>query len=193
MSLAELKERLALLREAQQTEQQEKREHILEEKQYKKQLLLEQLDTIDLHRRVLAQAAAIRKEESRARQRFQQAVSQDETVLALQRTLEEKKQERQRLKQIKSKKAKTCEQTAAHMVRNTETHDNKILKEKSCEELELSLQRHIQKDAPYVVSSDRNTSDINTFKMLHRPVNVSFQIRRIFIIFYCLHSTYFAF
>lgn len=28
--------------------------------------------------------------------------------------------------------------------------------------------------------SDRNTSDINTFKMLHRPVNVSFQIRRIF-------------
>lgn len=60
MSLAELKERLALLREAQQTEQQEKREHILEEKQYKKQLLLEQLDTIDLHRRVLAQAAAIR-------------------------------------------------------------------------------------------------------------------------------------
>lgn len=62
MSLAELKERLALLREAQQTEQQEKREHILEEKQYKKQLLLEQLDTIDLHRRVLAQAAAIRSE-----------------------------------------------------------------------------------------------------------------------------------
>ncbi|KAE8289906.1 Cilia- and flagella-associated protein 99 [Larimichthys crocea] len=124
MSLAELKERLALLREAQQTEQQEKREHILEEKQYKKQLLLEQLDTIDLHRRVLAQAAAIRKEESRARQSFQQAVTQDETVLALQRTLEEKKQERQRLKQIKSKKAKTCEQTAAHTVRNTETHNN---------------------------------------------------------------------
>ncbi|KAG8013378.1 Cilia-and flagella-associated protein 99 [Nibea albiflora] len=114
MSLAELKERLALLREAQQTEQQEKREHILEEKQYKKQLLLEQLDTIDLHRRVLAQAAAIRKEERRARMSFQQAVTQDETVLALQRKLEEKQQERQRLKQIKSKKAKSCEQTAAH-------------------------------------------------------------------------------
>ena len=60
MSLVELKERLALLGEAQQTEQQEKREHILEEKQNKKQLLLEQLDTIELHRRALAQAAAIR-------------------------------------------------------------------------------------------------------------------------------------
>lgn len=68
--------------------------------------------------------ACCRKEESRARQSFQQAVTQDETVLALQRTLEEKKQERQRLKQIKSKKAKTCEQTAAHTVRNTETHNN---------------------------------------------------------------------
>lgn len=60
MSLAELKERLALLKEVQQTEQQEKREHILEVRQNKKQLLLEQMDTIDLHRRALAQAAAIR-------------------------------------------------------------------------------------------------------------------------------------
>lgn len=60
MSLAELKERLALLKEAQQTEQQEKQEKILEVRQNKKQLLLEQMDTIDLHRRALAQAAAIR-------------------------------------------------------------------------------------------------------------------------------------
>lgn len=60
MSLVELKERLALLKGSQQAEQQEKREHILEEKQNKRQLLLEQLDTINLHRRVLAHAAAIR-------------------------------------------------------------------------------------------------------------------------------------
>ncbi|XP_044023302.1 cilia- and flagella-associated protein 99 isoform X2 [Siniperca chuatsi] len=123
MSLAELKERLALLKEAQQTEQQEKREHILEEKQNKKQLLLEQLDTIDLHRRALAQAAAIRKGERKARLGFQQSVTQDMTVLALQRKLEEKKHERQRLKQIESKKAKTSKQAAAHTVRHTETHN----------------------------------------------------------------------
>lgn len=60
MSLVELKERLALLKEAQQTGQQEKRQHIMEEMQSKKQLLLEQLDTINIHRRVLTQAAAIR-------------------------------------------------------------------------------------------------------------------------------------
>ncbi|XP_054469248.1 cilia- and flagella-associated protein 99 [Anoplopoma fimbria] len=147
MSLVELKERLALLTEAQQTEKQEKREHILEEKQNKKQLLLEQLDTINFHTRVLAQAAAIRKEERKARPGFRQAMIQDETVLALQKKLEEKQLERQRLKQIESKKAKTAEQAAAH----TGTHNKKSLTEKSWEELELSLERHIQKDAPYVV------------------------------------------
>ncbi|XP_035530166.1 cilia- and flagella-associated protein 99 [Morone saxatilis] len=152
MSLLELKERLALLREAQQTEQQEKREHILEEKQSKKQLLSEQLDTIELHRRVLAQAAAIRKEERKTRLGFQQAVTQDETVLALQRKLEEKQRERQRLKQIESKKARTPEQAAAQAVGNTEAYNRKSLKEKSWEELEQSLERHIQKDTPYVVS-----------------------------------------
>ncbi|XP_078031178.1 cilia- and flagella-associated protein 99 isoform X1 [Epinephelus lanceolatus] len=152
MSLVELKERLALLREAQQTEQQEKREQILEEKQNKRQLLSEQLDTITLHTRALAQAAAIRREERKARLGFQQAASQDETVLALQKKLEEKQQERQKLKQIESKRAKTSEQAAAHTVRNTGTHNKKSLTQKSWEELELSLERHIQKNAPYVVS-----------------------------------------
>lgn len=60
MSLAELKERLAILKEAEQHEQQWRRERILEEKQNKEQLLLEQLDAIEVHRKVLAQAAASR-------------------------------------------------------------------------------------------------------------------------------------
>ncbi|XP_070835645.1 cilia- and flagella-associated protein 99 isoform X2 [Chaetodon trifascialis] len=168
MSLAELRERLALLKEAQQTEQQEKRERILEEKQNKKQLLLEQLDTIDLHRRALAQAAAIRREERKARLGFQQAVTQDEKVLALQRKLEEKQQERQRLKQSECERTAASEQAAGHTVRKTETHNRKSLKEKSWEELELSLERHIQRDAPHVVSPGGHLN------MLHGPVNVSF-------------------
>ncbi|XP_023268653.1 cilia- and flagella-associated protein 99 [Seriola lalandi dorsalis] len=150
MSLAELKERLALLKEVQQTEQLEKREHILEVRQNKKQLLLEQMDTIDLHRRALAQAVAIRKEERKARLGFRQTVTQDETLSALQKKLEEKQQERQRLKHTESNKAKTCEQAAVHT--NTGTHNKKSLKKKSWEELELSLEHHIQKDAPYAVS-----------------------------------------
>ncbi|KAM6917584.1 cilia- and flagella-associated protein 99 [Lycodopsis pacificus] len=143
MSLVEMKERLGLLREVQQTEQQERREHILEEKLNKKQLLLDKLDTINLHTRALAQAAAVRKEERKARP----AMIQDETVLALQKKLEEKKLERQRLKQTKSKKPQTSEQAAAQ----TGTHNKKSLPVKSWEELELSLERHLQKDAPYVV------------------------------------------
>ncbi|KAG7238516.1 hypothetical protein INR49_030789 [Caranx melampygus] len=152
MSLAELKERLALLKEVQQTEQQEKREHILEVRQNKKQLLLEQMDTIDLHRRALAQAAAIRKEEKKARLEVRQTVTQDETLLALQKKLEEKQQERRRLKQTESNKTKTCEQA----VRNTEAHSKKSLKETSWEELELSLEHHVQKEAPYA-GSQRET------------------------------------
>lgn len=62
MSLAELKERLARLKGAQQAEQQERRKRILEERENKKQQLLEKLDTINLRRSVLhaARAAAIR-------------------------------------------------------------------------------------------------------------------------------------
>ncbi|KAM8915058.1 cilia- and flagella-associated protein 99 isoform 2-T2 [Spinachia spinachia] len=105
MCLAELKERLALLKEAQQTEQHEKRELIMEEKQNKKQLLLEKLDIINVHTRALAQAAASRKEERKARLAFRQAMIQDESVLALQKKLEEKQLQRQRLKQTEGKKA----------------------------------------------------------------------------------------
>ncbi|XP_059209108.1 cilia- and flagella-associated protein 99 isoform X2 [Centropristis striata] len=99
-----------------------------------------------LQREKERQAAVIRKEERKARQGFRQEMTQSETVLALQKKLEEKQQERQRLKQIESK-AKPCEQAA-----NKGTHNKKSLTEKSWEELELSLERNIQKVAPYAVS-----------------------------------------
>ncbi|XP_037652282.1 cilia- and flagella-associated protein 99 isoform X1 [Sebastes umbrosus] len=52
MSLVELKVKLDFLREAQQTDQQEKRQHILEEKQNKKQLLLKKQEKIQEHQRL---------------------------------------------------------------------------------------------------------------------------------------------
>ncbi|XP_035850328.1 cilia- and flagella-associated protein 99 isoform X2 [Sander lucioperca] len=168
MSLVELKERLALLREAQQTEQQEKREHILEEKQNKKQLLLEQLDTINLHTRALAQAAVIRKKEREARPGFRQAMTRDDTVLALQKKLEEKQQERQRLKQIEGRKAKRSEQAAAHAEeRNTGTHDK--LDSEKLGGIGAELRASHPEGRSLCCFSDRNTQDIN---ILHRPVNV---------------------
>lgn len=69
-----------------------------------------------------------RKEERKARLRFQQAVTQDERVLALQKKLEDKKHERQRIKQTESKKAKTSEPAAAHTLRHTEKHDRVSMK-----------------------------------------------------------------
>ncbi|KAM3871377.1 cilia- and flagella-associated protein 99 [Diretmus argenteus] len=153
MSMAELKERLAILKEAEQCEQQRRREHILEEKQTKEQFLLEQLDAIKIHRKVLAQAAASRsgKEEKKARVGLQQAVAKDERVLALQKRLEEKQQERQRLRQNERNKTKTSEQATGGMVRRWK-HEKKTLEEKDWEELERSLERHVQKEAPEAIS-----------------------------------------
>ncbi|XP_037550796.1 cilia- and flagella-associated protein 99 [Nematolebias whitei] len=140
MSLAELKERLALLKQSERAEREERRGHILEEKQRKKQEMLEKLDTIELHRRVLAKATANRKEEKKAEQEFlQQVVAEDETVLALRKKLEEKKQERKRLKL--RERSKTCKQT------RVETGTKERLKVQSWEELEQSLARYIQDDS----------------------------------------------
>ncbi|KAM6912260.1 cilia- and flagella-associated protein 99 [Xenentodon cancila] len=64
MSLAELKERLALTKKKRQTEQEERRRHILQEKQKKRQLLQKKLETIELLSRMQAKAAAIKSGQS---------------------------------------------------------------------------------------------------------------------------------
>lgn len=60
MSLAELRERLARLREFEQCELEDRRQRIFQEKQLKEQLLLEQLDNISLRRTLAEQAALCR-------------------------------------------------------------------------------------------------------------------------------------
>ncbi|KAL0170573.1 hypothetical protein M9458_035169 [Cirrhinus mrigala] len=55
-----MRERLALLRESEQCELEDRRQRIFQEKQLKEQLLLEQLDNIAL-RRNLAEQAALRR------------------------------------------------------------------------------------------------------------------------------------
>ncbi|KAM4625089.1 cilia- and flagella-associated protein 99 [Polymixia lowei] len=163
MSLAELKERLAILKEAEQREQEERRGRILEEKHNKEQLLLEQLDAIDLHRKALAQAASRRKEEKKARLDLQQAVAEDDRVLALQKRLEEKQQERQKLKQNERNKTKTSEQAAVHIVKSGK-HEKKTLEEQHWAELERSLERHLQKEAPDTVSQRKTLKTLKTLK-----------------------------
>lgn len=60
MSLAELKERLALLRQNQQKEEEERRSNILQEKLKKQQQILETLDNINLYSQLLTKEAADR-------------------------------------------------------------------------------------------------------------------------------------
>lgn len=58
MSLAELRERLARLKDKEQQEQEKRRQMIFEEKQRKEQLLLEQLDIIAAQRTAARLATA---------------------------------------------------------------------------------------------------------------------------------------
>ncbi|XP_019909458.1 cilia- and flagella-associated protein 99 isoform X2 [Esox lucius] len=151
MSLAELRERLSLLRDAEQREQQDRRERILGDKQGREQLLLEQLDTISLHRAAQGQAAIRRQEEKRARQELRWGVHEDERVVALQRRLEEKKQERQKLKQSEKTKANTIEKSASEALKSW-NHRKHTLEEKHWADLERSLERQVQQEAPDTVS-----------------------------------------
>ncbi|PIO30077.1 hypothetical protein AB205_0069740, partial [Aquarana catesbeiana] len=60
MSIAELHERLSLLKEAERKAEEEKRDQILEEKQTKQQMLLDTLEQISLHRAAMGKAALLK-------------------------------------------------------------------------------------------------------------------------------------
>ncbi|XP_064811688.1 cilia- and flagella-associated protein 99 [Oncorhynchus masou masou] len=160
MSLAELRERLAMLRDAEHREHQDRRGRILEDKKSREQLLLEQLDTIALHRTALGQAAARRQEEKRARRELQQGVAEDERVVALQRRLEERQQERQRLKQGEKTKAKISEQSATHALKSW-NHRKQKLEEQHWADLEQRLERQVQQEAPNTLSQKKNTQGLD--------------------------------
>ncbi|KAM5283803.1 cilia- and flagella-associated protein 99 isoform 4-T4 [Hipposideros larvatus] len=93
MSIVELRERLARLKEAQQREEEEKRDRIIQGKRAKGQELQNTLEQISLCRSAMGRSAALRWEKKAAAPR---APSQDERVLELQRRIEEKAAERRR-------------------------------------------------------------------------------------------------
>ncbi|XP_053778171.1 cilia- and flagella-associated protein 99 isoform X2 [Desmodus rotundus] len=95
MSIVELRERLALLKEAQQREEEEKRDQIIQGKRTKSQELQNTLEQISLCRAAMGRSAALRWEEKKAA--APGAPSQDERVQELQRRIEERAAERRRL------------------------------------------------------------------------------------------------
>ncbi|XP_049997318.1 cilia- and flagella-associated protein 99 isoform X3 [Alexandromys fortis] len=96
MSVVELRERLALLKETQKREQEEKRDQIIQGKRAKSQKLQNTMEQISLCRAAMGRTAALRWEEKKARAASLGTPSQDERVLELQRRMEERAAERRR-------------------------------------------------------------------------------------------------
>uniref|UniRef100_A0A663DJY7 Cilia and flagella associated protein 99 n=1 Tax=Aquila chrysaetos chrysaetos TaxID=223781 RepID=A0A663DJY7_AQUCH len=96
MSIVELRERLALLREAQKAAEEEKRDQIIHEKQAKEQLLLDKLDQISLFRAELGRAAALKQEEKKRKSQSGERPVKDERILSLQKKIVEKTMERKK-------------------------------------------------------------------------------------------------
>ncbi|NWW42422.1 CFA99 protein, partial [Pedionomus torquatus] len=96
MSIVELRERLALLREAQKAAEEEKRDQIIHEKQAKEQLLLDKLDQISLFRAELGRAAALKREEKKLKPPSGERPMKDERILNLQKKIIEKTMERKK-------------------------------------------------------------------------------------------------
>ncbi|NXO69125.1 CFA99 protein, partial [Phainopepla nitens] len=95
MSIVELRERLALLKEAQKAAEEEKRDQIIYEKQAKEQLILDKLDQISQFRAELGRAAALKQEEKKKSQSGERPMK-DERILNLQKKIVEKAMERKK-------------------------------------------------------------------------------------------------
>ncbi|XP_027453420.2 cilia- and flagella-associated protein 99 isoform X2 [Zalophus californianus] len=96
MSVVELRERLALLKETQRREEEEKRDQIIQGKRTRSQELQNTVEQISLCRAAMGRSAALRWEEKKARSAAPGTPSRDERVLELQRKIEEKVAERRR-------------------------------------------------------------------------------------------------
>uniref|UniRef100_A0A8C5RJA8 Cilia- and flagella-associated protein 99 n=1 Tax=Laticauda laticaudata TaxID=8630 RepID=A0A8C5RJA8_LATLA len=94
MSIVELQERLALLKESQQKAEEEKRDLIIHEKHAKEQLLLDKLDQICMFRKQFGRAAALKQEEKKTKTSPREAILKEEQVLELQKKIMEKSTER---------------------------------------------------------------------------------------------------
>ncbi|XP_072850940.2 cilia- and flagella-associated protein 99 [Pogona vitticeps] len=89
MSIVELQERLALLKEAEKRETEKKRDMIIHEKYAKEQFLLNKLEEICMFREQYGRAAALKQEQKKTKIPFYEGVLKNEEVLNLQKKIEE--------------------------------------------------------------------------------------------------------
>ncbi|XP_029805351.1 cilia- and flagella-associated protein 99 [Suricata suricatta] len=90
MSVVELRERLALLKETRRRAEEEKRDQIVQGKRARSRELQNVVEQISLCRAAMGRSAALRWEEKKARSAAPAAPLRDERVLELRRRLEEK-------------------------------------------------------------------------------------------------------
>ncbi|XP_008840102.1 cilia- and flagella-associated protein 99 [Nannospalax galili] len=95
MSVVELRERLALLKETQKREEEEKRDQIIQGKRAKSQELQNTMEQISLCRAAMGRTGALRWEE-KARAAAPESASSHQRVQQLQRRIEERAAERRR-------------------------------------------------------------------------------------------------
>uniref|UniRef100_A0A2I3N4B5 Cilia and flagella associated protein 99 n=1 Tax=Papio anubis TaxID=9555 RepID=A0A2I3N4B5_PAPAN len=96
MSIVELRERLALLKENQRRKEEEKRDQIIQGKRTKSQELQNTVEQISLCRAAMGRSAALRWEEKKALAAAAEAPSEDERVQQLRRRISERAAERSR-------------------------------------------------------------------------------------------------
>jgi len=98
MSIAELRERLALLKADAKKEEEAKRDAIINEKQERERMLSQTLEKIHRHREIMTKTNAERLEEKREKH-FEKPRSEDSGVKSLREQLEEKRKERLKAKE----------------------------------------------------------------------------------------------
>uniref|UniRef100_A0A8C6DG32 Cilia and flagella associated protein 99 n=1 Tax=Moschus moschiferus TaxID=68415 RepID=A0A8C6DG32_MOSMO len=96
MSVVELRERLALLKETRRRQEEERRDQIIQGKRAKSQELRDAVEQVALCRAAMGRRAALRWEEKKARWAAAGAPSQDERVLELQRRIQKAAERRAR-------------------------------------------------------------------------------------------------
>ncbi|XP_073198818.1 cilia- and flagella-associated protein 99 isoform X3 [Lepidochelys kempii] len=140
MSIVELRERLALLKEAQKKAEEEKRDQIIHEKQAKEQQLLDKLEQISLFRAALGRAAALKQEEKKIKSRLTEGPMKDERVLDLQKKIIEKTMERKKQAEILKI---TPQKDGAGPGRSWESYENS-LQEPHWKEMEESREQQFK-------------------------------------------------
>ncbi|XP_064630388.1 cilia- and flagella-associated protein 99-like [Lineus longissimus] len=148
MSIAELRERLSILKVNTETMEEEKRDDILAEKEAKDQKLMDTLETISRHRTEKSKAAA-KKLEDHKKNRNAKPEIKDPKLIELQRKLDEKKAERLREQELaKIKISKKSADRTAQLI-----DDKKSREEGRWHELERNKERSAKLQSKGIVAN----------------------------------------